>query len=137
MNSRLTLVAKVTKLGFGRQSLVARDAPGILAIQIGDRSGETFEKLCQKIKLWKTRRYLTDGYCVYANYIEAEKHIVLPKTQLTRIEGENTRLRHYLARLHRGTLCYTKSIEILKCSIRLLMHYLRFKLVPIPARSTA
>ena len=46
---------------------VDRDAPGILSIQIGDRSGETFEKLWQRIKLWNTRRYLTDGYCVYAN----------------------------------------------------------------------
>jgi hypothetical protein len=35
-------------------------------------------------------------------------HIV-SKTYMTRIEGENTRLRHYLARLHRKTLCYSKS----------------------------
>ena len=27
---------------------------------------------------------------------------------MTRVEGENTRLRHYLARLHRKTLCYSK-----------------------------
>ena len=26
---------------------------------------------------------------------------------MTRVEGENTRLRHYLARLHRKTLCYS------------------------------
>ena len=29
------------------------------------------------------------------------------KTYMTRVEGENTRLRHYLARLHRKTLCYS------------------------------
>ena len=52
-------------------------------------------------------------------------------TQLTRVEGENTRLRHYLARLHRATLCYSKSTQMLKYSVRLLMHYLRFKRVPI------
>ncbi len=49
---------------------------------------------------------------------------------MTRVEGENTRLRHYLARLHRKTLCYSKSIEMLKYSIRLLLHYLKFKTVP-------
>lgn len=31
---------------------------------------------------------------------------------MTRVEGENTRLRHYLTRLHRKTLCYLKSVEI-------------------------
>jgi IS1 family transposase len=104
---------------------------GILAIQIGDRSGQTFEKLWERIKLWESRRYLTDGYCVYANYIDPEKHLVLPKTQLTRVEGDNTRLRHYLARLHRATLCYSKSQEMLRYSIRLLMYYLRFGVIPL------
>jgi IS1 family transposase/transposase-like protein len=104
---------------------------GILAIQIGDRSGQTFEKLWERIKLWESRRYLTDGYCVYANYIDPEKHLVLPKTQLTRVEGDNTRLRHYLARLHRATLCYSKAQEMLRYSIRLLMYYLRFGVIPL------
>ncbi len=108
-------------------------APGVLAIAIGDRSGATFEKLWKRIKLWNSRRYITDGYCVYANLIEPEKHLVLPKTQLTRVEGENTRLRHYLARLHRQTLCYSKSVEMLWYSVRLLMHYLRFNQVPLLA----
>lgn len=52
---------------------------------------------------------------------------------LTRVEGENTRLRHYLARLHRKTLCYSKSAEMLRHSIRLLLYYLKFWNVPIPA----
>jgi hypothetical protein len=51
---------------------------------------------------------------------------------MTRVEGENTGLRHYLARLHRQTLCYSKSREMLGYSIRLLIHYLKFQEVPIP-----
>ena len=35
-----------------------------------------------------------------SSYIEPEDHLVC-KTYMTRVEGENTRLRHYLARLHR------------------------------------
>ena len=50
---------------------------------------------------------------------------------MIRVEGENTRLRHYLARLHRQTLCYSKSVEMLKHSIRLLIHYLKFEEVPV------
>ncbi len=57
--------------------------PGILAIEIGDRSGQTFSKLWDRIQAWGSRKYLTDGYCVYANFIAPEKHLVLPKTKMT------------------------------------------------------
>lgn len=49
---------------------------------------------------------------------------------MTRVEGENTWLRHYLARLHRKTLCYSKSVDMLKHSVPLLRHYLRFGDLP-------
>ena len=102
----------------------------------------------------EAERGTDDGYCIYAIYIPPFKHQVLPKTQLTKVEvpnplcrkhlnsiqvndkGENTRVRHYLARLKRQTLCYSKSLKMLRYSVRLLMHYLKFKQVPIPARST-
>lgn len=45
---------------------------------------------------------------------------------MTRVEGENSRFRHYLARLHRKTFCYSKSEEMLKLSIRLVIHYLKY-----------
>ena len=57
---------------------------------------------------------------------------MVSKSYMTRVEGENTRLRHYLARLHRKTLGYSKSVEMLKHSIRLLLHYLKFGEVPVP-----
>jgi len=37
--------------------------------------------------------YVTDGYVVYPQFIEDANHIV-NKTSMTRVEGENTRLRH-------------------------------------------
>jgi hypothetical protein len=46
---------------------------------------------------------------------------------MTRVEGENSRLRHYLARLNRKTFCYSKSKEMLCFSIKLLIYYLREK----------
>jgi hypothetical protein len=61
-----------------------------------------------------------------------DKDQIICKTYMTRVEGENTRLRHYLARLHRKTLCYSKSVEMLKHSIRLVIHYLKFWDVPVP-----
>ncbi len=35
-----------------------------------------------------------------------------------------------IARLHRKTLCYSKSLDMLVYSIRLLLFYLRFKTIP-------
>jgi IS1 family transposase len=57
---------------------------------------------------------------------------IVSKTYRTRVEGENTRLRHYLARLHRQTLCYSKWVKMLENSLPLLIHYLKFKDVPVP-----
>lgn len=105
---------------------------GILAWVIGDRSAKTFKRLWSIVKCWQCFFYVTDGWKVYPMFIEEGDQIV-SKTYMTRVEGENTRLRHYLARLHRKTLCYSKSVEMLKCSLRLLLHYLKYRTVPLLA----
>ncbi len=113
--------------------------PGILSWVVGDarsvptdRSSETFNILWQMIEWWRCYFWVSDGYVVYPKFIPPGDQIV-SKTYMTRVEGENTRLRHYLARLHRKTLCYSKSQNMLSHSIRLLVHYLKFWEVPVPA----
>ena len=106
--------------------------PGILGWAVGDHSAETFRPLWKTIAFWQCYFWVSDGNPVYPSFIPAGDQIV-SKTYMTRVEGENTRLRHYLARLHRKTLCYSKSVEMLKHSIRLLIHYLKFGDVPVPA----
>lgn len=76
--------------------------------------------------------YVTDGWSVYPGLI-ADGDQIVSKTDMTRVEAEHTRLRHYLARLHRKTLCYSKAEEMLRHSIRLLLHYLKFWDVPVPS----
>jgi insertion element IS1 protein InsB len=76
--------------------------------------------------------YVTDDWQVYLSFI-ADSDQMISKTYITRMESENTRLRHDLARLHRNTLCYSKSVEMLGHLIHLLLHYLKFRDVPIPA----
>ena len=110
---------------------VNKGLPGIIAWVMGDRSAETFKPLWKIIKGWQSFFYATDGYVVYPMFIDDGDHIV-SKTYMTRVEGENTRLRHYLARLNRKTLCYSKSKEMLKLSVRLVIHYLKHKIVPVP-----
>ena len=105
--------------------------PGILGWTIGDHSAETFRPLWQAITFWNCFFWVSDGNPVYPGFIPEGDQIV-SKTYMTRVKGENTRLRHYLARLHRKTLCYSKSVDMLKHSVRLLIHYLKFGEVPIP-----
>ncbi len=104
--------------------------PGILAWVLGARSSQTFKPLWKLIRGWQSFLYVTDGWTVYPCFINDCDHLIL-KTYMTRVEGENTRLRHYLARLKRKTLCYSKSEEMLCLSIKLLLHYLHFDSIPI------
>ena len=90
----------------------------------------TFRQLWQRIRAWNLYFYVTDGYPVYPCFINQEDHLV-SKTYMTRVEGENSRLRHYLARLHRKTFCYSKSVEMLDFSIRLLIYYLKNRRIPM------
>ena len=81
---------------------VNKHTPGVIAWVLGDRSSKTFKLLWQIISCWHSYFYVTDGYPVYPGFISNEDHIV-SKTYMTRVEGENSRFRHYLARLHRKT----------------------------------
>ena len=105
---------------------VDKDNPGILEYVIGDRSSDTFEELWSQIKSWNCYFWITDGYKVYPNFIPDGDQII-SKIYMTRVEGENSRLRHYLARLNRKTFCYSKSDEMLFLSVKLLGYYLKNK----------
>lgn len=63
--------------------------------------------------------------------IPDEAHIV-SKTYMPRIEGDNTRFRHDLARLQRKILGESKSVKMLESSVRPLFHYLKFWELPVP-----
>lgn len=94
--------------------------PGILAWLIGDCSAATFKFLWFIVKCWHCFFYVTDGWKVY------------PILIMMRVEGENTRLQHYLARLHRKFLCYSKLVEM-KGLLRLLLHSLKYQTVFLSA----
>ncbi len=76
-----------------------------------------------QIKHLLTMGYGTDRLKAYENFIPHAKHYA-SKTFTTQIESLNCRLRHYLARLHRKTLCYGKSKTMLEVSLKLLIHKL-------------
>ena len=67
--------------------------------------------------------YGTDMLQAYENFIPHAKQYG-GKTFTTQIESLNCRLRLYLARLHRKTLCYSKSKMMWEVSLRLLIYKL-------------
>ena len=88
--------------------------------QIGDRSQVTGKSLWQRIKNSVTGIVATDHWAAYESFVPEEIH-VQSKAETFTVEGYNSLLRHFLARFIRRTKCYSKSVEMLKISIRLLM----------------
>ena len=68
--------------------------PGILGWVLGTHSATTFRPLWELVGNWKSYFYITDGWPVYPMFIPDGDQIIC-KTYMTRVEGENTRLRHY------------------------------------------
>ena len=56
-------------------------------------SADTFQRLWQAISFWQCYFWVNDGNPVYPIFIPDGDQIV-SKTYRTRVEGENTRLRH-------------------------------------------
>jgi insertion element IS1 protein InsB len=66
----------------------------------------------------------TDGNPSYRELFDYDidtRHIV-SKAETCLVESYNSVLRYYLARLQRRTKCYSKSQEILRLSVLLLVH---------------
>ncbi len=70
---------------------------------------------------------MTDHWRAYAEFLPEKSH-TQSKAKTYTVEGYNSILRHFLARLRRKTKCYTKSLEMLKYSVILLMKYRNKKL---------
>ena len=73
----------------------------------------------------RATHYFSDGLPLYADvyYHGGHYQAVLDKSQTYAVEGTNAELRHYLARLHRSTRCYSKCLKALGHSIDLFAYY--------------
>jgi hypothetical protein len=73
----------------------------------------------------QAKHYFSDGLSAYADvyYHGATYQAVLNKSQTFSVEGDNAELRHYLARLHRSTRCFSKSLEALRRAVDLFVYF--------------
>lgn len=60
--------------------------------------------------------YASDYWEAYAKFIPKEKHLQT-KAETFTVEGVNNLLRHFLARFHRKTHCYSKSLQMVHASL--------------------
>jgi IS1 family transposase len=72
----------------------------------------------------QAHQYYSDRFPIYANlaYHPSQRHLGLPnKSQTYTVEGVNADLRHYLARLHRKSRCFSRSLTALAQALRLFV----------------
>ncbi|WP_230629060.1 IS1 family transposase [Methanosarcina barkeri] len=88
----------------------------------GNRGTKTGQLIWEKLKQKEIGEVMTDHWRAYAEFLPENIH-TQSKAETYTVEGYNGILRHFLARLRRKTKCYTKSIEMLKYSVLLLMKH--------------
>ena len=87
---------------------------------VGSRDTETGRKLWDAVKGQDITHVMTDYWRPYEKFVPAELH-TRSKAETYTVEGYNSLFRHFLARLRRKSKCYSKSKDMLKYSIMLLM----------------
>lgn len=92
-----------------------------LGFVTGSRGKKTGIKLLNKIQDFKVKEYATDGWEAYQDFLPKDKHLI-GKKYTQDIEGFNSNFRLFLKRLNRRTKCYSKSQDMLDCSLKLLIH---------------
>ena len=94
------------------------------AFEIGPGNTATLKRLWKKSEENEIDFVCTDGNYSYSDIVSQNadiKHIV-SKSETCLVESYNSVLRHYLARLQRKTKCYSKSAEMLRISVMLLIN---------------
>ena len=87
---------------------------------LGSRDTETGRYLWEKIDDKKIGAVMTDYWKPYEHFVPPEKH-TRSKAETFTVEGCNSLFRHFLARLRRKSKCYSKSEDMLRYSVLMLM----------------
>ncbi len=101
---------------------VDRHGKRFLACVVGSRDTETGRELWEAVKDSTIKGVMSDYWSPYEKFIPAGLH-TQSKAETYTVEGYSSLslFRHFLARLRRKSKCYSKSKEMLKYSVMLLM----------------
>jgi insertion element IS1 protein InsB len=104
---------------------VARDTELIVGQAVSqERDMETFQALADTLPA--AQRSTSDGLAVYAELVwpEGGQHVLsVGKTETHTVESLNANLRTYLARLARSSRCFSRSLEVLRQTVRLFVYH--------------
>src|SRR5215470_9942875 len=104
-------------------TIVDRTTSCILAWAVDfDRSEALLQKLVDTSP--QARFYYSDFFATYRNLVyKPGLHTPMPdKSETYRAEGDNSELRHYLARLARSSRCFSRCIHALRRALKLFVH---------------
>jgi insertion element IS1 protein InsB len=87
---------------------------------VGNRGTKTGLILWNRIKNQSVGVVATDYWASYNEMIPAEQ-LVQTKAETYTVESYNAVIRRYLARFRRRTKCYSKNLEMMMLSLKLLM----------------
>jgi insertion element IS1 protein InsB len=102
-------------------SALNREEREVVAWVLGDRDHFTFAKLWSQVEGIDCDRYMTDYWEAYEAFLPKKKHRQTKK-ETHIIESYHSWIRHYLARFHRRTHCYSKKEYMVQASLLLLAH---------------
>ena len=97
-----------------------RDRGCIRAFEVGGRSRDVAQKLYSQIKDIDVTYFCTDNYPAYLGVFPEGTHIV-GKSETCAVEASNSLIRHFLARFHRRTFCYSKSISMVVATLNIFI----------------
>lgn len=101
---------------------INRNTNEVLDFEVGDRTKRTYVNLALRIKQKYQIEWLcTDGYEAYG-YFQIAKNHSKTKKETALVEAKNSIIRHYLARFNRKTKRFSKAIDMIIASLRLLFN---------------
>lgn len=94
----------------------------IAAYVLGRRTDESCRQLKGKLAACAVENFYTDDWQSYAKLLPAEQHTI-SKAETLNIERHNLNFRTHLKRLHRRTICFSKSAEMHAAVIKLYVNH--------------
>ena len=90
-------------------------------MEVGGRGYKTLQRLWARIAHLRPFAVAADGWKVYRKIIPA--HLLIQTKKLTcTVESVNSQVRHYFARFHRKTKCYSKLPGMAELTVYICWH---------------
>ena len=94
----------------------------IAAYVLGRRTDASCRELNDKLAACAVKHFYTDDWRSYAKILPTERHTI-SKAETLNIERHNLNFRTHLKRLHRRTICFSKSDEMHAAVIKLYVNH--------------